>query len=135
MPFSWSEWIAAVSEQRHLLQAQYTDRLVGELMEGLRAEGLYDDSLVIVTADHGLSFETGTSPRNVTDSTIDAIAYAPLFVKAPGPGRVDPIDDSNLMSFDLRADDRRHPGPAGPAGRRRGPGRLACRRRPEATRS
>ncbi len=53
LPFSWNEWIAAVSEQRHLLQAQYTDRLVGELMEGLRDEGLYDDSLVIVTADHG----------------------------------------------------------------------------------
>lgn len=100
LPFSWGEWIAAVSEQRHLLQAQYTDRLIGELMDGLRDEGLYDGSLVIVTADHGASFEVGTSTRNVAESTIDAIAYSPLLIKRPGQAE-GAVDDSNLMSFDL----------------------------------
>ena len=99
-PYSWSDWVAAVSEQRHLLQAQYADRLVGELMEGLQAQGLYEDSLVIVTSDHGASFESRTDARLVTDSTIDSIAYAPLLVKAPGQHE-GVIDDSNLMSFDL----------------------------------
>lgn len=89
-----------MSEQRHLLQAQYTDRLIGELLDGLRDEGLYDDSVVIVAADHGASFEVRTSTRNVADSTIDAIAYAPLLIKRPGQAKGS-IDDSNLMSFDL----------------------------------
>ena len=58
----------AVSEQRHLLQAQYADRLVGELLDGLRAEGLYDDSLVIVTADHGdLVRDRHRAPATSTD--------------------------------------------------------------------
>ena len=124
-----------MSEQRHLLQAQYTDRLIGELMEGLRAEGLYDDSLVIVTADHGISFETGTSARDVTESTIDAHRLRPAVREGRPARRPGPIDDSNLMSFDLVptiADILDLPGPLG---RRRRAGRVAGDRRPAATRS
>ena len=81
---SWSPWTSAVTEQRHLLQAQYTDRVVGQLLDGLRDSGLYDDSLVIVTTDHGVSFEDDTPGRYLRDTTIDAIAYAPLLIKEPG---------------------------------------------------
>jgi len=98
--FSWSDWTAAVSEQRHLLQAQYSDQLVGQMMGALREEGLYDDSLVIVTSDHGIAFESRTRSREVAPSTIDAIAYSPLLIKAPGQ-RAGVVDDSNLMAIDL----------------------------------
>jgi hypothetical protein len=100
MRWSWSDWIAAVSEQRHLLQAQYADALVGALLDGLQDQGLYDDSLVVVTADHGISFEPGRDDRFVSPSTIDAIAYAPLLIKAPGQ-RDGVVDDANVMSVDL----------------------------------
>jgi hypothetical protein len=98
--FSWSDWIGAVSEQRHLLQAQYADELVGQIMDQLRAEGLYDDSLVVLTSDHGVSFEPRTSARYVTASTVDAIAYSPLLVKRPGQ-RDGAVDDTNVMAFDV----------------------------------
>ncbi len=98
--FSWSSWTSAVSEQRHLLQTEYTDRVVGQVMDGLRAEGLYDDSLVIVTADHGVSFESDTASRNVVPSTVDAIAYAPLLVKAPDQHE-GVVDDSNVTTVDV----------------------------------
>ena len=98
--FSWSPWTSAVSEQRHLLQAEYTDRIVGQVMDGLRAEGLYDDSLVIVTADHGVSFESDTAGRYVVPSTVDAIAYAPLLVKAPDQ-HDGLVDDSNVVTVDV----------------------------------
>jgi Sulfatase len=98
--FSWSPWTSAVSEQRHLLQAEYTDRIVGQVMQGLRAAGLYDDSLVIVTADHGVSFESDTSGRYVEPSTIDAIAYAPLLVKEPGQ-HDGVVDDGNVTIVDV----------------------------------
>ena len=52
----WSPWSAAITEQRHLLQAMYTDRLVGGILGELKAAGLYDESLVMVVADHGVSF-------------------------------------------------------------------------------
>ena len=98
--FSWSPWTSAVSEQQHLLQAQYGDQLVGQILEGLRDAGLYDDSLVIVASDHGISFEARTAGRYVEPSTTDAIAYAPLLIKPPG--QTDgAVDDSNVMTIDL----------------------------------
>ncbi len=98
--YSWSEWTAAVSEQRHLLQAEYADQLVGAVLDQLRVEGLYDESLVVLVSDHGVSFEPGSSAREVERSTVDAIAYTPLIVKPPGQqdGRV---DDSNLEIIDV----------------------------------
>lgn len=98
--FSWSAWNAAVTEQRHLLQAQYADRQVGVMLDALRAEGLYDDSLVIVTSDHGVSFEERSEARLVAPSTLDAIAYAPLLIKLPGQVEA-VVDDTNIMAIDL----------------------------------
>ena len=98
--YSWSDWTAAVSEQRHLLQAEYADRLVGSVLTRLRDVGLYEDSLVVLVSDHGVSFEPRSSAREVDRSTVDAIAYTPLIVKEPGQetGRV---DDTNVQIFDV----------------------------------
>ncbi len=97
---TWNPWTAAVVEQRHLLQAEYTDALVGQMLDRLRDEGLYDDSLIVVTADHGISFEDGTQLRFPEPSTLDSIAYAPLLVKEPGQEH-GAIDDSNVTGGDL----------------------------------
>src|SRR5690606_15093222 len=35
-------WVSALTEQRHILQAQYTDALVGDMIAALRASDLYD---------------------------------------------------------------------------------------------
>jgi hypothetical protein len=93
-------WVATLSEQRHLLQAQYTDALVGQMMERLRATDRYDESMIVIVSDHGYSFESGTQVRNLEQASLDSLAYAPLFVKLPGQdeGR---IDDSNVTATDL----------------------------------
>src|SRR3954447_8328229 len=59
--FSWNflhfnRWLVNQRYQQHLLQTAYTDRLLGTLLQRLGATGLYDRSLVIVTADNGESF-------------------------------------------------------------------------------
>ncbi|MDZ7734219.1 MAG: sulfatase-like hydrolase/transferase [Acidimicrobiia bacterium] len=103
-PFSYDneygDWASALSEQRHLLQAEYTDRLVGEILDELRSSGRYDESLVVVTADHGASFLPETPVREVTEENIGSIAYTPLLVKAPGQTEPE-VDDSNLQAMDL----------------------------------
>ncbi len=98
--WTWSEAEARVSEQRHLLQAQNADRLVGELLDGVRDAGLYDDALIVVVGDHGASFEPEADMRLPTEATLDRIAYTPLLIKEPGQaaGR---IDDSNLVGVDV----------------------------------
>ena len=51
----WTDNQAAVDQywQRHLLQLGFADRVLGELVARLKAAGLYDRSLVVVTADEG----------------------------------------------------------------------------------
>ena len=84
---------------RHLLQVGFTDRLVGDLLSRLKRTGLLEDVLVIVTADHGYSFQVGVrSRRLLTEQNVEEIAPVPMFVKAPGQmeGRVDPSLMRNL---------------------------------------
>jgi hypothetical protein len=94
------EWVTAMSQERHLLQAQYTDALVGEVLAKLKQTDLYDESLVVVVADHGASFKPGTPYRVLNEDNIDAIAYAPLFIKAPEQDEGG-VDDANVMGIDV----------------------------------
>ena len=70
---------------RHLLQVGYTDRLVGQLLTRLKRTGLLERALIVVTADHGYSFQVGVpSRRYLSDDNVEEIAPVPLFIKAPG---------------------------------------------------
>jgi hypothetical protein len=81
-------WLVRQAYQRHLLQARYTDRLIGRLIDRLQQQGLYDRALVVLTADNGEAFgKLGHSRHETDDATAAAIASAPLFVKPPGQRR------------------------------------------------
>lgn len=73
--------------QRHLLQLVYADRLLGQVMRRLRARGLYDRALVVVAADHGVSFRPGAAPRLGMRENVEDVLSVPLFVKRPGQRR------------------------------------------------
>jgi Sulfatase len=89
----WSDepWLVRQAYQRHLLQVGYTDALLGQLLRRLTRTGVYDRALVVVVADHGMSFVAGERSRLVNQSNVAAIAPVPLFVKYPNQkvGRVD----------------------------------------------
>jgi hypothetical protein len=71
--------------QRHLLQLGFADHELGELLRHLEREGLFDKSLIVVAADHGVAFNTGEyDRRTITRENAEQIASIPLFVKAPG---------------------------------------------------
>ena len=92
--------------QRHLLNVAYTDALLGAVIDRLEQQGLYESSLIVTTADHGVWFEHGTNheiDRNIdpkTQASAPEVAYVPTFVKLPGTtkGR---IDDRNWENIDL----------------------------------
>ena len=129
----WSPdpWLSRQGYQRYLLQLGYVDRLLGRLIDRLRAEGLYDRSLIVVTADHGISFRADLNRRVVVPGNAPDIANVPLFVKQPGQesGRV---DEGHARTIDLLptvAASRRHTAwrrggraSAGTGGWERGPG-------------
>jgi arylsulfatase A-like enzyme len=85
----WDGNQAAVDQswQRHLLQLAYADRVLARFITRLKATGLYDRALVIVTADHGVSFRAGQKRRPLSPANLQDIAYVPLFVKPPGRPR------------------------------------------------
>ncbi|RAN96534.1 sulfatase-like hydrolase/transferase [Micromonospora noduli] len=101
LPNDGAGWVD-LARQRHLAQLGYTDRLIGETLRTLRANGLYDQALVVVTADHGVSFRAGAQGRGMDaiKAAAGEVAWVPTFVKEPRQqtGRV---DDRNWEHVDL----------------------------------
>ena len=72
--------------QSYLAEVEHVDRLLGELFEDLRRRGIYDRTLIAVTADHGEEFlEHGGwwHGRTLYDEQI----AVPLIIKWPRDGR------------------------------------------------
>jgi Sulfatase len=86
--------------QRHLLQVQATDRLLGELLHRLHEVGIYDRSVVAVVADHGISFRLGHDRRLVRPGNVQDIAPVPFLLKAPGQQR-GRVSDRPLQTIDV----------------------------------
>jgi hypothetical protein len=93
-------WVAALERQRHLLQAGYTDALVGRILDHLERTGIYDEAVVVVTADHGIAFQGDENRRLPTEEALPEIMWTPLLVKAPGQGDAR-VDDSNVQTIDI----------------------------------
>jgi hypothetical protein len=79
----FNRWLVQRSYQRHLLQLGFTDRLLGQALDRLKARGLYDRALVVVTADNGESFGRPGNGHEVGPRNAGDIALTPLFVKRP----------------------------------------------------
>jgi Sulfatase len=92
--------LAVQAHQRHLLQVGYTDLALGRVLDRLEEAGLYDESLVVVVADHGVSFRPNGERRRVEPGNIEEIAFVPLFVKPPG--QIDgKIVDASVRTIDI----------------------------------
>jgi hypothetical protein len=76
-------WVSAQKYQRHLLQLGFTDRLLGSALARLKAEGLYDRAVIVVTADNGEGFGRLGNGHEVTGRNAGDIALTPLLIKAP----------------------------------------------------
>jgi hypothetical protein len=91
VPGFYDDYLTRHNEQRYLLQLGFVDRLLGRLVARLKSQGMYDDTLIVVTADHGFAWQVGVpTRRSISLSNVDELAPVPLFVKKPGQkhGRV-----------------------------------------------
>jgi Sulfatase len=87
--------------QRHLLQLGFADHELGKLIRHLKRQGLYDDTLIVVTADHGLAFDLGKRDRRLlTRGNAEEIAPIPLFFKAPRQRKAT-TDDAYVETVDI----------------------------------
>ncbi len=86
--------------QRHLLEVGYTDTLLGRVTARLKKLGLWDEAMVIVTADHGAAFQSQVPRRAADPRNLGEIASVPLFIKAPGQTKSE-ISDKRECATDI----------------------------------
>ena len=78
-----AEYAARHPDDPYAGEIEYTDALVGRVLDTLRARGLYDSTLIVVTGDHGEGLGEHREPDHgiyLYDSTV----RVPLIVRAPG---------------------------------------------------
>jgi hypothetical protein len=104
-PAGWSNgaWVtesgADLARRRLLLQVGYVDTLVGALVAHLRATHHWDDTVLVVTADHGEGLTRNGHTRELDDINRDEVLGVPLFVHGAGmkPG----VDDRPAQNIDV----------------------------------
>ncbi len=71
----------------------FTDHHVGQLLDYLKQEGLYDDALIVFLSDHGEMFG-GREDRWIghTRYLYDELIHVPLLIKLPHQGRVGRVE-------------------------------------------
>ena len=98
---SWDNaYLRRQAYQRHILQMQFGDFLLGKALQRLRDQGLYERALIVVTSDGGESFLHRGDRNAVTKRNVEDIAATPLLIKAPGRlrGR---IVDRHVRTMDV----------------------------------
>jgi hypothetical protein len=98
----WQGSDGSVQRLHHSLRLQeaLADRLLGDLVAELKRIGIYDESLVIVTSDHGGSFIENQPYRRPTEFTFADIAFIPLFIKYPDQ-KDGERNESNVALIDI----------------------------------
>jgi len=86
--------------QRHFLQTGFADYELQQLWKHLKSKGLWDESLIVVAADHGVAFPQARQRRRLRRDTAREIAPIPLFIKAPGQKR-GKTDDAWVETIDI----------------------------------
>ena len=72
-------WIKELYEA----EVRFVDRAVGDFLQKMQSLGIYDDSLIVLTSDHGEEFwEHGKWGHGHT--VYDELLRVPLFIKLPG---------------------------------------------------
>jgi hypothetical protein len=92
--------VVELAHRQHLLQVAYTDRLVGQVIDKLKAEGMWDRSLVVMGADHGQGWVPGEPSRALGQRNAPDLLWVPQFIKAPGQDS-GVVDDRNWEQVDL----------------------------------
>ena len=98
--WSGNEWLVAQGYQRHLLALGAADAKLGALIDHLEQLDMFDDSIVLVTADHGYSFEAGSRNRGHEGTVWGDTLAVPLILKLPHQ-REGVVSDDNVEAIDI----------------------------------
>jgi hypothetical protein len=103
--FKGNEALLRTLREQYRAQIAYADKELGRFLQQLRRAGLYDRSLLIVTADHGVSYDPQAPGRALTEvdgvvANAGLILRVPLFIKLPFQ-RTGALSDQDAQLIDL----------------------------------
>lgn len=95
-------WMLTQAYQRFMLQAATADLFIGELLDHLKSIGIYDESLIVISADHGVSFYPDSLRRDAPpfDTLEKDVLPVPLFIKYPYQ-EAGQVSDENVETIDI----------------------------------
>ena len=99
------EWKYALRENRYDGTIRQADAVIERIVGDLQSAGQIDDTLIIVTADHGEGFGehdpvTGNTYTGHDDNTPETLLHVPLISKAPSQNHAEVVDDPvGLVDF------------------------------------
>jgi arylsulfatase A-like enzyme len=99
------EWKHALRENLYDGTIRQADAVVKKIIDDLRSDGQFDNTLVVVTADHGEGFGecdpvTGNAYTGHDDNTPETLLHVPLISKAPGQSTTEVVEDPvGLVDF------------------------------------
>jgi arylsulfatase A-like enzyme len=76
--------------ERYAQEVQYADHWVGEVLDRLKRDGIYDDALIVFTSDHGESLGEHGYYGHV-DFLTDEQVRVPLIIKPPRGARLEEL--------------------------------------------
>lgn len=84
--YAWKDNLFLVEQGmlRYLLQVEYVDFLLGSLLDNLEQNERFNETLLVVVADHGVAFAANENFRSTAAATLSDVALVPLFIKYPG---------------------------------------------------
>jgi hypothetical protein len=94
------EWAIISAKQRHYLQTQLADRLLGELIDHLQQNNMLESSMLVLLSDHGISFNMNDRRRAVGHQNTAGLLRIPMFIKHPAQLDGRRIEEP-VMSIDL----------------------------------
>ncbi|MEZ5171521.1 MAG: sulfatase-like hydrolase/transferase [Acidimicrobiia bacterium] len=97
-----NELLMHLVRQRHTAQLEYADTQLGRVLDRLEEQGMLDETLIVVTADHGVELRGGTWRRHISPyyDNQAGVLPVPMFIKAPGQTTAE-VDDRNAQTIDL----------------------------------
>lgn len=99
---SWQNDAEAVrmGAVQYLMQTEFVDRLVGEFVRTLESANIFDDALIVIVSDHGVSFRPGDKRRGYSTGNAADVVPIPLLIKAPKQ-RTGAIVDEPVTTLDI----------------------------------
>jgi hypothetical protein len=94
------DWSSRLLYQRHALQVGAADVALGRVLDRLEATGAWEDTTVVVVADHGMGTLPPDFGRGLTEKNKQEVYRIPMFLKGPGQVEGEVVDDS-AQSIDV----------------------------------